>query len=108
MAVEATKTAEALHDLFQADRIKVESLGRAAPSAIKVYEMLKQRILVSPTKAAHVLELTWPTTIAALKRMEELGITTEVTGKKRDRLFVYSNQLRILDEGLGTSPSGGN
>ncbi|MCH8246829.1 MAG: Fic family protein [Bacteroidetes bacterium] len=108
VAVEATKTAEALHDLFQVDRIKVESLGRAAPSAIKVYELLKQRILVSPTKAAHVLELTWPTTIAALKRMEELGITTEVTGKKRDRLFVYSNQLRILDEGLGASPTGGN
>ena len=101
VADEAKSTAEALHELFSSDRRRVESLGRAAPSTLKVYDLLRQRILVSPTKTADVLGITWPTVIAALTRLQELEIVREVTGKKRDRLYMYAEQLRILDEGVG-------
>ena len=43
------------------------------------------------------LDLTWPTVLAALERLERLGIVNEVTGKKRNRLYGYSAQLEILD-----------
>jgi Fic family protein len=98
VAEEATRTAEALSDLFRSDRQRVESLGRAAPSAIKMYDRLREQILVSPSKAADDLGYTWPTAMAALKRLEGLGIAEEITGKSRDRLYAYAKQLRILDE----------
>jgi Fic family protein len=57
VANEATSTAEALFDLFALDRARVDKPGRAAPSALKVYDLLRDRILISPTRAVEVLAL---------------------------------------------------
>jgi Fic family protein len=53
---------------------------------------------------AKTLGLTWPTIQAAIERLESLGIAKEVTGKKRDRVYAYERQLRVLDEGTGEFP----
>jgi Fic family protein len=104
VATEATATAETLFDLFATDRARVEKLGRAAPSTLKVFDFLREKILVSPTRAAEALGLTWPTVQAAVKRLEALGIAKEVTGKRRDRIYAYEKQLRVLDEGTSVVP----
>jgi Fic family protein len=92
VANEATATAEALSDLFGSDRAKVEKLGR-------------DRVLISSTRVTETLGLTWPTVQAAIERLERLGIATEVTGRKRDRVYAYEQQLRVLDEGTGRTSS---
>ena len=97
VANEATEMADDLISLFSADRKKVESLGRSSPATLKVFDLLKQKVVISPTLAAELSGLTWPTTLSSLERMQKLGIVNEVTGKKRDRLFVYSRQLEILN-----------
>jgi hypothetical protein len=38
---------------------------------------------------------------AALERLTKLGITKEITGRARDRQFVYGQQLAVLDKGIG-------
>lgn len=101
VANEATSTAESLSKLFTHDRAKVEKLGRAAPSALRVYDLLRDRILISPTRVAETLALTWPTVQSAIERLESLGIAKEVTGKRRDRIYAYERQLKVLDEGTG-------
>ncbi len=98
VADEATSTALAISDLFRSDRAKVEGLGRAAPSALAVYDLLRRRIIISASKAVEELDLTWPTVLAAIERLERLGIANEVSGKKRNRLYKYSAQLEILDK----------
>ncbi len=105
VAIEATTTADALFDLFSTDRKKVEAFGRASSSALKVFDLLKRRIFVSPTLAADQTQLTWPTALSSLERMVKVGIVKEVTGKKRDRLFVYTRQLEILDNSSTASPA---
>jgi Fic family protein len=97
VANEATRTAIELSSLFASDRTKVEALGRAAPSALKVYDLLRQRVVVSPSRVVEESELTWPTVLAALKRLEGLGIASEVSGQKRNRLYRYTSQLDILN-----------
>lgn len=57
--------------------------------------------MISPTRVTEALGLTWPTVQAAIERLEGLGVATEVTGKKRDRVYAYEQQLRVLDEGTG-------
>jgi len=110
VARQAADTTLALRTLFEVDQQRVTGLGRAAGSALRVYDLLRQRIVLSAPRAAGELGLTWPTVNAALRRLEGLGIAREATGRSRDRLYVYGRQLELLNGGIkaGTSepPSG--
>ena len=97
VAREAAATTGALLELFEQDQQRVAMLGRAATSALTVYDLLRRRIVLSPAQAAEELGLTWPTVNSALKRLCDLGISREITGKKRDRLFAYRRQLDTLN-----------
>jgi hypothetical protein len=43
--------------------------------------------------------LTPPTAGAAMDGLVSFGIAREITGKQRDRVFVYDRYLSILNEG---------
>ncbi|MDQ3555396.1 MAG: Fic family protein [Gemmatimonadota bacterium] len=99
VARQAADTALALGALFAEDQRRVAGLGRAAGSALRVYDLLRQRVIISIPRAAEELDLTWPTVNTALGRLTELGIATEITGRARDRLYAYQKQLDLLNEG---------
>lgn len=99
VASQAADTTLALRALFEQDQQRVLRLGRAAGSAMRVYDLLRQRIVLSAPRAAAELGLTWPTVNAALQRLETAGIVREVTGRSRDRLYVYARQLELLNAG---------
>lgn len=46
-----------------------------------------------------VCSLSFPTAAKALETLVDLGITREITGGQRNRLFVYDAYLTILSEG---------
>ncbi len=50
------------------------------------------------SRALSLSEVTIANTAAHLQR---LGIVREVTGRTRNKLFVYSNYLTVLEEGTG-------
>ncbi len=94
--------------LFREDRQRIEGLGRGTASAIRVFSQLQATPLLSISRIAETLELSTPTVVTAIKNLETLGITRELTGRKRDRLFVYGNYLNILNEGVEPlRPAGG-
>jgi cell filamentation protein, protein adenylyltransferase len=99
VANQAADTATALVALFDRDRKRIQTLGRAAGSALRVYDVLRRRIVVSIPGMAKEARVTWPTAKAALERLAELSIATESTGRRRDRLYTYKKQLAILDRG---------
>jgi len=47
----------------------------------------------------HDTGMTFPTATKATQRLVELGIVRELTGQRRNRLFVYDVYLGILNEG---------
>jgi Fic family protein len=98
VARQAADTTLALRELFQIDQQRVMTLGRAAVSALRVYEVLKERIVVSIPRAAQETGLTWPTVNDALRRLLQLGIVREVTGRNRARTYVYQRQLDLLNQ----------
>jgi Fic family protein len=100
VARQSADTTLALRTLFEEDQQRVTGLGRAAGSALRVYDLLRQRIILSAPRAAGELGLTWPTVNAALRRLEGLGIAREATGRSRDRLYVYGRQLELLNGGI--------
>jgi Fic family protein len=98
VARQAADTTLALRGLFQVDQQRVMTLGRAAVSAMRVYEVLKERIVVSIPRTAQETGLTWPTVNDALRRLLQLGIVREVTGRNRARAYVYQRQLDLLNQ----------
>src|SRR5207247_11468273 len=99
VAGQAADTVTALVTLFDRDRARIGKIGRAAASALKIYDVVRRRIVVSIPGAAKEAKVTWPTAKAALERLGGLGIVTEQTGRRRDRLYTYGSQLEILDRG---------
>jgi Fic family protein len=100
VASQAADTTLALRSLFEHDQQRVMGLGRAAGSALRVYELLRERIVLSAPRAAAELGLTWPTVNGALRRLEQLGLAREATGRSRDRLYVYGRQMELLNGGI--------
>lgn len=98
-AEQAVDTARALTALVEADRRVIGSLGRAAPSASRVHDLLQRRPLVSIAAAAKELALSAPTTAKALDLLASAGIVHETTGKRRGRLYTYAKYLTLLDQG---------
>jgi len=99
VANQAADTATALVALFARDRARIQALGRAAGGALRVYDVLRRRVVVSIAGVAQEARVTWPTAKAALERLGDQGIATESTGRRRDRLYTYKKQLAILDRG---------
>jgi Fic family protein len=99
VANQAADTVTALVTIFDRDRARIQTLGRAAGSALQVYEVLRRRIVVSIPGVAKEAGVTWPTAKAALERLRTLKIVAESTGRRRDRLYTYTRQLEILNRG---------
>jgi Fic family protein len=99
VAKQAADTVTALVALFDRDRSRIQDLGRAAGSALQVYDVLRRRIVVSIPGVAKEAGVTWPTANAALERLRALKIVDESTGRRRGRLYTYTRQLQILNRG---------
>jgi len=50
-------------------------------------------------KVAYQLGISQPTITSVLQVFERLGIVREITGKQRDRVYVYDPYLKILERG---------
>lgn len=95
----AVSTAERLSELFRTDRGRIEAAGRRAGSALRVHEALKARPILSMPDVCNATRLSFPAASSAMELLSGLGIAKELTGKRRNRLFVYDRYLAILNEG---------
>jgi Fic family protein len=95
----AVSTAHRLGELFRGDRAKIEPCGRRAGSALRVHEALKRRPILSLSQVSESAALSFPAASSAMALVSELGIARELTGRRRNRLFVYDRYLAILNEG---------
>lgn len=68
-------------------------------SAIAVFEYLKTMPQVSVGILTNALNISEPTARSVLTQLEKLGIVKEITGKKRDRVYVYKKYLALLEQG---------
>jgi len=98
-AEEAAEAATRILRLFAADRTKIQKLGRASSSALRIHEYMQRKPIAPIRVMAKALKLSVPTVTVALKHLARLGIVEEVTGKRRDRFFTYSRYFNIVSQG---------
>jgi len=101
-AAQAAETAVQLSQLFAEDRRRIQTLGRAASSALRVHQYMQKKPLVDVSTAAGSLALSAPTVAAALRELVALDIVREITGRQRGRVYAYQQYLQII--GAGTEP----
>ncbi len=101
---QAVTTARRIIALLEADRKKIEALGRPAPSVLRLHQYAQTQPILSIAAASEKLGLTFPTVAAAVDHLQKLGIMREITGKLRRRLFAYGGYLEILNEGTEPLP----
>ena len=96
----AFSTAKRLARLFQEDRDRMQGAsGRRAGSVLRVHDALTRRVILSLSVASQATQLSFPTAASAMELLVEHRIAREVTGRSRNRVFVYDQYLSILNEG---------
>jgi len=98
-ADQATDTAKAILDLFDQDRQKIQTLGRAAGTALRVHQYVQKNPIISIMEIADTLGISRPTADSSIRHLQNLDILSEFTGRQRGRLFMYRNFMGILEKG---------
>ena len=95
----AVETAQRLVALFEGDRRKVQTIGRGANTALRVFDALCERPILTLNQVSRRTGLTFPTVAKGMDALAGLSIVREITGRKRNRIFAYDRYLAILNEG---------
>jgi len=100
----AVSSAQGLSRMFQDDRDRIQAAGgRKTGSALRVHDALKARPLLSLPAACQDTGLSFRATASAMELLATQGVARGITGKRRNRLFVYDRYLSVLNEETETS-----
>ena len=99
-ASEATEAANRLHKVAASDASRIEKLGRAASSALAIHRALQKRPIASASSLVKATRLTMATVNKSLANLERIRIVSELTEKRRGRIFSYTRYAEILNEGM--------
>ncbi len=95
----AVDTAQRLAALFETDTQRTRSAGRGATSALRLLAALRERPVGNLGGLSEQTGMSFPTASKAMQALMDLGIARELTGQRRNRVFVYGAYLDILNEG---------
>jgi Fic family protein len=102
-ANQAVDTIRELHELSKADHEKISSLGRAAASTLIIHRVLLERPIVKTGWLVEKTGISHATINKCLNHLKDLDIISELTGRRRDRIFSYTRFIEILNYGLELS-----
>ncbi|MCU0600059.1 MAG: Fic family protein [Desulfobacterales bacterium] len=102
-AGQAMETSQQLVNLSSQDREKINGLGRATASTLQVHRALMAHPIATAGWLVEKTGITPATVNKSLAHLERLGIVRELTSRKRNRLFSYSQYVEILNRGIEIS-----
>ncbi len=95
-AVETIDKLTVLHDNYCS---KIESLGRRAKNAMRVFEYLESNPIIDIQKTSKELDITFNTMSSIVKDLINIGVLEQTSTQSRNRTFAYKEYLEILKEG---------
>ena len=98
-AEQATKTAQEIVNLFNNDLLKLDDKGKSTAGLIKIFSYMQKHPVTNTRQLVDSCALTLPSALRNLKILEDLKIIREITGKQRNKIFVYDQYLHILSKG---------
>jgi len=98
-AQDSLKAIDDLTALHDANLTRVLALGRASHTTARLLAYCEEHPIINVPTTAKALNLTFVTADAAIQRLVTLGILTQTTSNRRNRLFSYISYLDILRQG---------
>jgi Fic family protein len=77
-----------------------DKLGNKSGSGLRLFEELFNRPIITVNTVKEITGLSFPNANRLASLFEELGIVTEVTGQKRNRIYEFKKYMDILNEGI--------
>ncbi len=105
IAEEAVTSARELFSLVTADRARLLSSDLSSVAAVRLFEALPQRPVVTVASVMKLLGTSKPTAGRAIDTLEGAGVLIETTGKRRDRSWAYQGYLDVLRSGTDLEES---
>lgn len=96
-SADATTTARAILALRDRHRLLIQERN-VGITGLRLLESLYTRPLVHVRAASEQLEIHYVTASKLIDRFLDLGLLTEITGRKRDRIFSYIPYLDLFRE----------
>jgi len=84
--------------LVAADRKRLLQSPKAGPASYRLFEMLPMMPRFTIERVRQQLDTSFPTATAAVKALEDLGIVTEMTGRKKNRRYSYQAYVELLSK----------
>lgn len=98
-AAGAVTTVQRLAQLARNDRDRIQTLGRSAGSVQRMHHALQERPIGSASLFSQRSGLSMPVVIRSLETLRGMKLVEEITGRRRNRVYVYQPYLNILSEG---------
>jgi Fic family protein len=95
-ADDGVSTAQRLFALLSKDRQRLLDSAAATVPAIRLFDGLPGRPIVTLAGAMKALQTTKPTAANAIAVLRAAKILRETTGKQRDRIYAYHGYLQLL------------
>ena len=95
-ATNAERGIVAMASLINADRKRLLAAPRVGAVALRLFELLPLMPRFTIEQARQKLDTTFPTATAAVKLLQDLGMLSELTGQKKNRLFSYAAYVELL------------
>lgn len=95
----AAETARRVLRLREDDRQKIiDHFERAAATPLRLIDQLYRLPVATPSAVSRDHKISYPTANGIIQQLEILGILQEVTGRKRNRVFIYDRYMRLFDD----------
>ena len=95
-AMDAERGIVAMASLINTDRKRLLAAPRVGAVALRLFELLPLMPRFTIEQARQKLDTTFPTATAAVKLLQDLGMLSELTGQKKNRLFSYAAYVELL------------
>ncbi len=95
----AVDTAHRLLALLAEDAERIASVGRGATTTLRVFQEMRRSPVANIPALRNRTGLSYSTVARSIDTLVRLGVVREVTGQKRNRVYVYERYLAVLNEG---------
>lgn len=102
-AAASKRTFEKIVVLRQQCEEKILRLGKRASKGQALLRQLYSQPVVSPNDVAVRLEITHQSASSMIRAFEEMEILREVSGRKKDRLFLFADYVGLFTSRMSTS-----
>ena len=95
----AAQTAHRVLRLREDDRQTViDRFERAAATPLRVLDTLYRLPICYPSQVARSHKVSYPTANGIIQQLQEAEILKEVTGRRRNRIYIYQKYMSLFDE----------